>query len=163
MDSTATETISNNHFITDSSLQTIKFHIYLRYRNVFEQFSEVVRTHYPNMIIIGENYPISSWKIFLTRILFIIKILLFICILLDQNFFLFLNISTPKIYLWALENKIYACLIIFFLSNSFESYLITTGAFEISINDISLWSKFETGRLPTNNEFIQILQKFITN
>ncbi|CAF2766183.1 unnamed protein product [Rotaria sp. Silwood2] len=180
MDSTSTETTSNNNsfsnddysenlqeeFVRDLPSQTIKFlfcHIYLRYRNVFEQFSEVVRTHYPNMIIIGENYPTSSLKILFARILFVIKIILFICIFLDQNLFSFLNISTPKIYLWALQNKIYACIMIYFLSNSLESYLMTTGAFEISIDNVQLWSKLETGRLPSNNEFNQILQKFTTN
>ncbi|CAF3649702.1 unnamed protein product, partial [Rotaria sp. Silwood2] len=60
-------------------------------------------------------------------------------------------------------NKIYACIMIYFLSNSLESYLMTTGAFEISIDNVQLWSKLETGRLPSNNEFNQILQKFTTN
>ncbi|CAF0946231.1 unnamed protein product [Rotaria sordida] len=134
-----------------------------QYRNVFEQFSELVRTRYPNIVIIGENYPSSSLKTLFARILSIIKIILLICLLLDQNPFSFLHISTPKFYLWALQNKIYSCLMIFFLLNSFESYLMTTGAFEISIDDVPLWSKIETGRLPSNNEFIQTLQTFITN
>ena len=57
----------------------------------------------------------------------------------------------------------YACLMIFFFSNSIESALISTGAFEISINDVPLWSKLQTGRLPAANEFVQMLQTFATN
>ncbi|CAF2766205.1 unnamed protein product [Rotaria sp. Silwood2] len=130
------------------------------YQNLFKQFSELVRTHYPNIAVMGENYPPPPLKSLVARILSIIKITLLICLLFGQNPFLFLNMSTPKIYLWALQNKMYACLMIFFLSNSLESYLISTGAFEISIDDVPLWSKLETGRLPSNNEFIQMLQTF---
>jgi selT/selW/selH-like putative selenoprotein len=52
---------------------------------------------------------------------------------------------------------------IFFVSNSIESYLISTGAFEISVDDVPLWSKLETGRIPSANEFVQMLQPFGTN
>ncbi|CAF1086721.1 unnamed protein product [Rotaria sp. Silwood1] len=130
------------------------------YQNLFKQFSELVHKHYPNIAVIGENYSPSPLKALLARILSIIKIILLICLLFSQNPFSFFHISTPKIYLWALQNKMYACLMIFFLSNSLESYLISTGAFEISIDDVPLWSKLETGRLPSNNEFIQMLQTF---
>jgi predicted Rdx family selenoprotein len=41
--------------------------------------------------------------------------------------------------------------------------LISTGAFEISIDDVPLWSKLDTGRLPSANEFMQMLQTFTTN
>ncbi|CAF1504891.1 unnamed protein product [Rotaria sordida] len=130
------------------------------YQNLFKQFSELVHKNYPNIAVMGENYPPSPLKALFARILSIIKILLLICLLFGQNPFPFLNISTPKIYLWALQNKMYACLMIFFLLNSFESYLTSTGAFEISIDDVPLWSKIETGRLPSSNEFIQMLETF---
>ena len=88
------------------------------------------------------------------------KMALLICLLLSQNPFSILNLPTPAVYRWALENKMYACLMIFFLSNSIETSLISTGAFEISMNDVPLWSKLETGRLPAANEFVQMLQTF---
>jgi len=130
------------------------------YRNMFEQFSELVRTHYSTMDIIEENDSPPPIKALLAKALSIIKMALFVCLLFGQNPFIFLNIPTPRVFLWALQNKMYACLMIFFLSNSLESYLNSTGAFEISINDIPLWSKLDTGRMPSTDEFIQMLQPF---
>lgn len=130
---------------------------------MFEQFSQLVRTHYPNMEVVGENYPPPPMRAFAARILSYIKMAVLLCLLLGQNPFTFLNIPTPAAYSWALQNKMYACLMIFFFTNSFESYLISTGAFEISVNDIPLWSKLQTGRLPAANEFVQMLQTFATN
>jgi selT/selW/selH-like putative selenoprotein len=135
----------------------------LRYQNIFKQFSELVHTNYPGMAVVGENYPSPPLKALLARILSIIKMGLLVCLLFGQNPFLLLNIPTPRVYSWALQNKMYACLMIFFFSNSIESYLGSTGAFEISVNDVPLWSKIETGRLPSANEFIQMLKTFDTN
>ena len=52
---------------------------------------------------------------------------------------------------------------IFFFFNSLESYLISTGAFEIFVNDVPLWSKLQSGRLPSSDEFVQMLQTLTTN
>ncbi len=115
------------------------------------------------MAIVGENYSPGPIRASFAKALSIIKMALLICLLFGQNPFPLLSIPTPAVYLWALQNKMYACLMIFFFSNSLESYLISTGAFEISINDVPLWSKLETGRIPSANEFVQMLQPFGTN
>jgi selT/selW/selH-like putative selenoprotein len=115
------------------------------------------------MAVVGESHPSHPLKAFVARVLSIIKMALLVCLLLGQNPFALLNIPTPRVYAWALQNKLYACLMIFFLSNSIESYLISTGAFEITVDDVPLWSKMETGRLPSSNEFVQMLQPFNPN
>jgi len=115
------------------------------------------------MAIVGENYSPGPIRASFAKALSIIKMALLVCLLFSQNPFPLLNIPTPAVYLWALQNKMYACLMIFFLSNSLESYLISTGAFEITVDDVPLWSKLETNRLPSSNEFIQMLQTFSTN
>jgi len=130
---------------------------------VFEQFAQLVRTHFPELQIVGENYPPPPTKALIARILSIFKMILLVCLLFNQNPFILLNIPTPAVYSWALQNKMYACLMVFFFSNSIETSLISTGAFEISIDDVPLWSKLETGRLPAANEFMQMLQTFTTN
>ena len=72
----------------------------------------------------------------------------------------------PSILLWAWENKGYACMMAFFLGklyclsnkelsryflpgNAIENTLVSTGAFEIYLEDERLWSKLETGRIPS--------------
>jgi selT/selW/selH-like putative selenoprotein len=130
---------------------------------MFDQFSELVRTNYPNMAVVGENYPTAPIKSLVARVLSMFKMALLVCLLFGRNPFPYLNIPTPRVYSMALQYKVYACLMIFFFSNSIESYLNSTGAFEIAVNDVPLWSKLETGRLPSANEFIQMLQTFSTN
>lgn len=41
---------------------------------------------------------------------------------------------TPSIWLWALENKIYASMMLFFVANFIEGNLVSTGAFEVFYN-----------------------------
>ena len=81
----------------------------------------------------------------------------------------------------------YACILIFFVTNMVEGQLISTGAFEVSLNgmysltcllhiiviytcsrtkyvstllftDMPIWSKLESGRLPNPNELHQIIE-----
>lgn len=115
------------------------------------------------MEVVGENYPPPPLRAAIARILSYVKMALLLCLLLGQNPFALLNIPTPNAYSWAMQNKMYACLMVFFFTNSLESYLISTGAFEIYVNDIQLWSKLQTNRLPAANEFIQMLQTFASN
>jgi len=56
-----------------------------------------------------------------------------------------------------MDNKLYACMMLFFISNAVESQLISTGAFEISVDSMPLWSKIESGRIPQPPELFQII------
>jgi selT/selW/selH-like putative selenoprotein len=64
---------------------------------------------------------------------------------------------TPQAYTWALENKIFACLMVFFLANMVETQLISTGAFEVSVGGDLVWSKLEKGRVPQPRELIPLI------
>jgi len=79
-------------------------------------------------------------------------------ILLGFDPFTALGLHSPGIIQWAINNKIYACMMIFFLSNAIEGQLISTGAFEIMLNDVPVWSKLEVGRVPSPPELLQIIQ-----
>ena len=57
-----------------------------------------------------------------------------------------------------LDNKLYAGLMIFFLSNAVETQLISTGAFEIVLDSLPVWSKIESGRIPQPPELFQIIE-----
>lgn len=81
-----------------------------------------------------------------------------VCILGGVNIFDYFNQQQPSWWRWCLENKIYACMMLFFLSNMIEGQLIASGAFEISLNDVPIWSKLESGRLPQPAELFQIIE-----
>ncbi|KAI1884964.1 hypothetical protein AGOR_G00215320 [Albula goreensis] len=58
-----------------------------------------------------------------------------------------LGMDTPRIWLWSQDNKIFSCLMTFFLSNMVETHFLSTGAFEITLNDVPIWSKLQSGHL----------------
>jgi len=86
-----------------------------------------------------------------------LKLALIALIIFGQNPLPQLGLQTPQIVNWALQNKMYACLMLFFISNAIEGQLISTGAFEISFNDVPVWSKLEVGRIPSLDELFQII------
>jgi selT/selW/selH-like putative selenoprotein len=75
----------------------------------------------------------------------------------STNLFAWLGAPTPAWFNWLLDNKLYGCMMIFFIVNAFETQLISTGAFEISVDDIPVWSKIESGRIPQPSELFQIV------
>lgn len=53
---------------------------------------------------------------------------------------------------------VYAAMMVFFISNAIETQLVSTGAFEIILNDITVWSKLQSGRIPRVDELMQIIE-----
>ncbi len=49
------------------------------------------------------------------------------------------NIFGGTLTVRALENKMYACMMLFFICNAVESQLVSTGAFEISVDNMPVW------------------------
>ena len=47
---------------------------------------------------------------------------LIICIVASINPFAYTGMQTPPILAWAMENKLYACMMIFFISNAIGKY-----------------------------------------
>lgn len=62
------------------------------------------------------------------------KILLILLVVSGTNVFMHLGVNTPSVWEWTQQNKFYACLMTFFLCNAIEGQLISTGAFEITLN-----------------------------
>lgn len=68
-----------------------------------------------------------------------------------------LGMPTPAVFNWMVSNKLSACLMLFMLSNTVEGMLMSTGAFEIYFGNDLIWSKLESGRVPSPLELIQAI------
>jgi selT/selW/selH-like putative selenoprotein len=79
----------------------------------------------------------------------------------ERNPFTSLGMNTPGIYNWMLSNKLSACLMLFMFSNSIESMMLSTGAFEIYIGEDQIWSKLESGRVPSPAELMQAIDSHL--
>lgn len=127
------------------------------YKRAFEDYAAIIREKYPDMNIIGDNFPPSTMNRILVQVISMLKIGVIFMILANVNPFSLLGQQTPGVWSWLSSSKIYGCLITFFICNTIEGTLISSGAFEIYYNDVPIWSKIETGRIPQPAELFQII------
>ncbi|CAG9771767.1 unnamed protein product [Ceutorhynchus assimilis] len=127
------------------------------YRKMFDQYYQLINQKYPFIMIDGANYEPAAFYSLLVRIIGTLKMALIVCILGGVNIFDYINKPQPSWWRWCLENKIYACMMLFFLCNVIEGQLISSGAFEITLNGVPIWSKLESGRIPQPAELFQII------
>ncbi|KAJ8274204.1 hypothetical protein COCON_G00088290 [Conger conger] len=119
---------------------------------------QVLNQRYPDIRIEGENYlPLPIYQ-HIASFLSMFKLALIGLVILGKDPFPALGMQTPGIWTWGQENKIYACMMVFFFSNMLENHCMSTGAFEITLNDMPVWSKLESGHLPSMQQLVQILE-----
>jgi hypothetical protein len=108
---------------------------------------------YPSFLIEGVNYPPTFAKALIAQVFGFVKIAFIVAIISGRDPFSALGMTTPSVVLWALNNKLSACMMLFLLGNTIESSLTSTAAFEIYFNgmlDITISrskSYYHTGKL----------------
>lgn len=127
------------------------------YRKAFDEYSSIIQQKYPFINIDGQNYDPPGFNMMLARLIGLLKMVVLACVFGSVNIFNYINRPEPAWWTWCTSNKLYACLMIFFLSNLVEGQLVQSGAFEMSLNDVPVWSKLETGRIPQPTELFQII------
>ncbi|XP_012284842.1 thioredoxin reductase-like selenoprotein T homolog CG3887 [Orussus abietinus] len=138
---------------------TLKFY-YCRscgYRKVFEDFVNILQQKYPELHIYGENYNPPGYNMFIAKLLGVSKALIMALMLKGVNIFQWVGLPQPYWWQWCTNNRLFACLMLFYLSNAIEGQLVSSGAFEILLNDVPVWSKLEIGRIPQVSELFQII------
>ncbi|XP_066259978.1 thioredoxin reductase-like selenoprotein T homolog CG3887 [Euwallacea similis] len=127
------------------------------YRKMYDQYLQLLGEKYPFILVEGANYDPPGIFMILVRILGTLKLAGIFFILSGVNIFDYLNQPQPAWWRWCLENRMYACMMLFFLCQIVEGQLISSGAFEISFNNVPIWSKLESGRIPQPAELFQII------
>ncbi|KAF5401274.1 hypothetical protein PHET_05348 [Paragonimus heterotremus] len=56
-----------------------------------------------------------------------------------------------------MQNKMSFCLMVFMLGNLVEGQLLSTGAFEVYFNDMPIWSKLDSQRIPQPSELLEAI------
>jgi len=128
------------------------------YQKVFQQYAGILQQKYPDMFISGDNFPPGGFRLQAAQFISIVKFAVILMVLATFDPFSCIGQETPAWARWMLDNKIYACMMTFFLCNAVETQLISTGAFEIHLNDMPVWSKLEAGRIPQPGELFQIIE-----
>uniref|UniRef100_A0A3Q3KG69 Selenoprotein T n=1 Tax=Monopterus albus TaxID=43700 RepID=A0A3Q3KG69_MONAL len=146
--------------VAKSSLYTgpvLKF----QYCKVFQEYSRAIIQLYPDIHIKGENFPPTPFNSCMANLISYLKLLSILLIVMGQNPFILLGLHTPRAWTWSQDNKIFSCLMAFFLCNMMETHFLSTGAFEVTLNDIPVWSKLQSGYVPNIQEIFQILDNHL--
>lgn len=125
---------------------------------MFEEYAQVLNQRYPDIRIEGESYLPQPVYRHLASFLSMLKFAVIILVIVGKDPFTLFGIPTPGVWTWGQENKVYACMMVFFFTNMMENQCLSTGAFEISLNDVPVWSKLESGHLPSMQQLLQILE-----
>jgi len=134
---------------------------------VFQQLAGILQQQlghqYPDIRIVGDNYNPGGGRVQMAQFLGMVKMLVIAMILFKFNPWTYFGYEvagpTPNIVTWAMENKIYACMMTFFLCNMVETQLISSGAFEVSVNGELVWSKLELGNPPQPQQLINLVRE----
>jgi len=130
------------------------------YRQLASVLEQQFGHQYPDLVISGENYNPGSFRLEISQFLGMVKMIIIAMVVFNFNPWVYMELGpTPSYVSWALENKIYACLMTFFLINAVETQLISSGAFEVTVNGEKVWSKLESGGAPQPVTLVNLVRE----
>ena len=105
----------------------------------------------------GANYIPSNHAVMIANVTSFLWIAGIALLLAGDMIFQTLNIPEPEPYKWMKNNKIMV-FIGLFIMNNVGNGMMRTGAFEIYVNDVLIYSKLQTGHLPNANDIATALK-----
>lgn len=106
--------------------------------------------------VIGDVYPPSSFAIMISDFTSFLWLVGICFMIFGKSAFDLFGVPCPWIVEYMSNNKMQTFLGLFIMNNIGHSFL-ATGAFEIYVNDLLLFSKIETGRFPNIEELVRTL------
>lgn len=125
----------------------------------FEQLRQFLEYHYPQLQnkIKGENYPPPQFAMYIQQIYSMVQLFALMCVFFGDSIWNMLLGGTPQWYIDMKQNPTAVFVMIFFVAPSLINSFTTTGAFEVELDGKLIYSKIETGRLPTGLDMITAL------
>lgn len=94
------------------------------YRKAFEDYVGILSEKYPQITVTGANYDPPGMNMYFSKIIFAAKILFIVVIVSSFDIFGAIGQQTPSWWRHLLDNKLYACMMIFFVGNMLEAQVI---------------------------------------
>jgi len=104
----------------------------------------------------GSNYPPPAHAVIISKITSALWLGGIVLMIGGDSVFKFLHIAEPQWYVLMKNNKV-ASFGALFIMNSMGNSQLSTGAFEIYINDELFYSKLATHRLPNGEDLARIM------
>ncbi|KAI6654832.1 Selenoprotein T [Oopsacas minuta] len=113
------------------------------------QYEHILKENFPDLIVVGENYPPSSLRLQLNKIVSVFKLVLIGTVIAGPTVFGTFGRNPPGWFLWTQENKFASIFLTWIVCGQVESALLSTGAFEVYFNDVPIHSALKTGHPPS--------------
>lgn len=129
----------------------------------FRQLKQFLEVHYPELSghIAGEFYSPPYYAVLLERAIAFVQMFALACIFLGDsvwNLVPFLN-GPPAFYYQMKENPMFGIGFCFFILPSIVQTFVVTGAFEIIVDGVVVYSKLEEGRMPNTEDVFAAFSK----
>ena len=107
----------------------------------------------------AEQYPPPTFGVVAVSVAQFAQIASVVLILAGDKLFSFIGVPTPAWFATINDNKMMTFAGIWF-ANNIAAQLVATGAFEIYLDDALIFSKLDTGRLPTTADIVTHFKDF---
>lgn len=91
------------------------------YRKAFDEYTSILNEKYPEILINGANYDPPGMNLYLSKSILFLKFVLIIVLMSSFDIWGYLGQAIPAWYRWCSENKLYACMMVFFVGNMLEA------------------------------------------
>lgn len=111
----------------------------------------------PGLVVVGEEYPVAFIRRMTSTLLTIAQYFTLACLFFGQKIWSFLNMPEPKFFIPMREKSWQYLIGIMIGGNLLNNALMSTGAFEMILNDQLIFSKLALNRLPTIPEILSLI------
>jgi len=107
--------------------------------------------------ISGGNYPAPQWAVHLMKVVSAVQFAAIAGFFFGDSIWSILPIrSPPTWYQYCKQNAVQVLIVLFLVIPTMIQSKVTSGAFEIALDENVLFSKLETGRFPNGEELISM-------
>jgi selT/selW/selH-like putative selenoprotein len=139
------------------SLIRVEYCVSCSYKGAFQSLETYLQQRFPTVIVEGSEYPLTPMKKMLGKGLTFLQYGLYAIMMVGDKIFPMIGVTPPSIYYRMKEKKVMAMIGIMFVGNQLQSMASSTGAFEVILDGETIFSKLNSGRMPTNEEIDAIL------
>lgn len=124
---------------------------------------KMLDTAFPGIDVVLANYPPSLPKRLLAKVVPFFQIGAVAIVVAGEHIFPMLGVIAPPAWYYSLRaNKFGTIATFWLLGNAAQSFLQSSGAFEVYLNDELVFSKLNEGRFPGEIELKDLISKRLT-
>mmetsp|Transcript_20932 Transcript_20932/g.46714 ORF Transcript_20932/g.46714 Transcript_20932/m.46714 type:complete len:143 (-) Transcript_20932:273-701(-) len=129
----------------------------------FQEVAKFLEQHYPELRghISGENYPIPPSAQYAAMAIQFIQLFVIAAVFMGDTIWNFVPfVSQPPDWYYAMKQNGMATVIgMFLILPTLVQRFVTTGAFEILVDGVVVYSKLEVGRMPNGSDILTAMAK----